>query len=59
LVDGNRITPLFNGEQGYPAMLAAISAARESICLSSYIFETNQTGKQFAKALIDAAERGV
>ena len=59
LVDGNRVTPLYNGEQAYPAMLEAIAAAKESICLSSYIFETNQTGKQFADALIAAADNGV
>lgn len=58
LIDGNQVTPLYNGEQAYPAMLAAIDGAKESVCLSSYIFENNETGKQFADALIRAAERG-
>jgi cardiolipin synthase len=59
LVDGNRITPLYNGEQAYPAMLDAIRNARESVCLSSYIFETNQAGRDFANVLIAAADRKV
>ena len=59
LVDGNRVTPLYNGEQAYPAMLEAIEAARDTVYLSSYIFETNQTGRQFADALKTAADRGV
>jgi cardiolipin synthase len=35
LVAGNRVTPLCNGEQAYPAMLAAIEAATESVCLTA------------------------
>jgi cardiolipin synthase len=59
LVYGNKITPLYNGEQAYPAMLKAISSARESIFLSSYIFKRDQIGKKFTDELIAAAERGV
>lgn len=59
MVDGNRVTPLYNGEEAYPAMLEAIAKAEDSVCLSSYIFETNRTGKQFAEALIAAAARGL
>jgi len=59
LVYGNKITPLYNGEQAYPAMLLAIRTAKESIFLSSYIFKGDQIGQQFADELIAAAERGV
>ncbi|WP_282755951.1 cardiolipin synthase [Desulfuromonas thiophila] len=59
LLDGNQLELLHNGEQAYPAMLAAIDAARERICLSSYIFDTRQTGRRFAAALIRASRRGV
>ncbi len=59
LIYGNKITPLYNGEQAYPAMLKAISTAKESIFLSSYIFKGDQIGQQFADELIAAAERGV
>ena len=59
LTFGNRITVLYNGEQTYPAMLEAISKAKESIFLSSYILKSDQIGQQFARELIAAAERGV
>jgi cardiolipin synthase len=59
LLPGNRVTPLFSGEQAYPAMLEAIAVARHSVWLSSYIFEGTGIGKQFARALSDAQARGV
>jgi cardiolipin synthase A/B len=59
LVGGNGITMLHNGEQVYPAMLGAIADARQTIFLSSYIFENNRTGLQFVDALSEAAQRGV
>lgn len=59
LVGGNRIEMLHNGEQVYPAMLAAIEAARRSLYLVTYIFESNATGYRFVDALADAVARGV
>jgi cardiolipin synthase len=59
LLGGNRVEPLSNGEEAYPAMLAAIQRARQSVYLSTYIFETNATGRQFIAALQAAAARGV
>lgn len=59
LVAGNRVVPLENGEEAYPAMLAAIAAARDSIHLSTYIFDTDGTGRRFVDALAAAAGRGV
>jgi len=59
LLPGNRVTPLYNGEQTYPAMLAAIAGARRTVWLSSYIFEGAGIGEQFARALADAQTRGV
>jgi len=58
LVGGNRIELLHNGEQVYPAMLEAIEGARRSMFLSTYIFETNDTGRRFIDALARAAGRG-
>jgi cardiolipin synthase len=40
-------------------MLNAIGRARRSICLCTYIFETNATGKKFIAALAAAVDRGV
>nr|MBS0022473.1 PLDc N-terminal domain-containing protein [Gammaproteobacteria bacterium] len=59
LVGGNRIELLCNGEQAYPAMLKAIDSANHSLLLATYIFESNDTGRQFVNALARAAERGV
>ena len=59
LMGGNRVAPLHCGEQAYPAMLEAISAARHSIHLSTYIFDGDETGWLFANALAAASARGV
>jgi len=50
---------MYNGEQAYPVMLEAIDSARTSVNLSTYIFGSGRTGKQFVKALEAAAARGV
>ncbi|WP_027370082.1 phospholipase D-like domain-containing protein [Desulfovermiculus halophilus] len=55
----NRVAPLFNGEQAFPAMLQAIDAAEHSVYLQTYIFETNDTGQRFIQALQRAQARGV
>lgn len=55
----NMIELLENGDNAYPAMLAAICRARESINLSSYIFDAAGVGADFVAQLIIAAERGV
>ena len=59
LTDCNTITILHNGEAAYPQMLQAIASAQTSIYLSSYIFESNHTGRQFIDALQHAQQRGV
>jgi cardiolipin synthase len=59
LVAGNRVTLLHDGEQAYPAMLAAIEGAQHEVLLSTYIFATDETGVRFAEALARANDRGV
>src|SRR5579862_2986676 len=58
-IQGNAIEPLQNGENAFPRMLSAIAAARESVWLTTYIFETDPVGRQFIDALAQAAARGV
>src|SRR4051794_5067546 len=41
LLRGNRITPLHDGDEAYPAMIAAIDEARDSVLLSTYIFDND------------------
>jgi cardiolipin synthase len=59
LTPGNRVQPLVNGDEAFPAMLAAIESATQSLSLASYIFDNDASGKQFAAALGRAAKRGV
>ena len=59
LLAGNRIEPLFNGEEAYPAMIEAIEEARECVLLQSYIFQTDATGRAFVDALGRARRRSV
>jgi len=58
-VGGNRITLLRNGEQFFPALVAAIDAARTEAFLETYIFADDETGSVVAGALARAAARGV
>jgi cardiolipin synthase A/B len=59
LLGGNAVTLLRCGEEAYPAMLSAIDDARERVLLSTYIFDSDDTGRAFADALQRAVERGV
>ena len=59
LLAGNQVEPLVNGDQAFPAMLAAIEAAQSSLTLCTYIFDNDPSGKQFAEALGRAVKRGV
>ena len=59
LVEGNAVEPLVDGREAYPAMLAAIEAAKSSIALSSYIFHGDGIGERFIHALTEAQRRGV
>lgn len=59
LTGGNHVATLHNGEQAYPAMLEAIENASTRVFVSSYIFDSGRVGRDFARALTAAAERGV
>jgi cardiolipin synthase len=59
LMPGNRIDPLVDGEETFPAMLEAIEGARSSVALASYIFHGDGVGERFIEALVRAQKRGV
>ncbi|MEW5848315.1 MAG: cardiolipin synthase [Myxococcota bacterium] len=59
LLTGNRVEALLMGERAYPRMLEAIESARHHVHLQSYIFDDDETGRQFLMALSRAAQRGV
>jgi cardiolipin synthase A/B len=56
---GNQIRQLVDGGETFPAMLSAIAAAKQSVCLETYIYRADGTGRRFADALIDRATAGV
>jgi cardiolipin synthase A/B len=59
LLAGNRVELLVDGDEAYPAMLAAIDAATQSIALATYIFDRGRVADQFVDALARAVKRGV
>jgi cardiolipin synthase len=59
LVAGNVVQPLVNGDEAYPAMLAEIDGATQSIAMTTYIFDRGQVADQFVDALARAVRRGV
>ncbi len=59
LLPGNEVTPLINGDEAIPRMLNSIRRAKSSITLSTYIFDLDPTGAQFAYELAQAKNRGV
>lgn len=59
LLPGNAIGLLENGDAAFPAMRRAIASAQHSLSLSTYIFDFDPTGKQFAEDLSSAMNRGV
>ena len=58
LTAGNKIEPLVNGDEAFPAMLAAIESAQKSISLCTYIFDNDASGQKFVAALERAVKRG-
>src|SRR5215471_5806585 len=59
LEGGNVLETLHDGEQAFPRMLEAIGSARDSVWLSTYIFQTDHVGRQFVAALAAAVRRQV
>ena len=59
LAAANRVQPLVNGDEAFPAMLAAIEDAKFSVSMATYIFDNDRSGNQFAEALARAVTRGV
>ncbi|QFR34754.1 phospholipase D-like domain-containing protein [Ancylobacter sp. TS-1] len=59
LTTGNAVRLLDSGDEAYPQMLAAIRGAKRHVALSSYIFDNDPVGVEFADALIEAHRRGV
>jgi cardiolipin synthase A/B len=58
-VGGNQVELLQGGDELFPRMVQAIQAARHEVWLATYIFHDDPAAQAVARALIDAAARGV
>ncbi|HWA10849.1 MAG TPA: phospholipase D-like domain-containing protein [Opitutaceae bacterium] len=56
---GNSVQTLINGDQFFPAMLAAIRGAQKTITLETYIWAPGKISDEFIAALSERARAGV
>src|SRR5689334_7625396 len=56
---GDTYAVLTNGDQAFPAMLAAIDHARQRIAFESYIYQEGEVADRFTAAFESAARRDV
>ncbi len=59
ITDGNRLALLNNGAAYFPVLLNAITVARQSIRLETYLYADDAIGEAVTTALCDAARRGL
>ena len=59
ILSGNRIWALQNGDEIFPAMLAAIRSARSTITFETFVYWSGIVGEEFAAALIERAQNGI
>ena len=55
---GNTVDVLLNGDQIFPAQLAAIRSARETITYAQYFYEEGPIGREIAEAFADRCRAG-
>ncbi len=58
-LDGNTVELLLNGDQIFPAALAAIRSARTTITYAQYFYEEGPIGLEVAEALAERCRAGV
>ena len=59
IVDGNKVEALLNGDQIFPSMLKEIRGAKKTINFETYIYWSEDIGREFADALSERAKAGV
>ncbi|MBQ5947818.1 cardiolipin synthase [Massilia sp. ST3] len=59
ILEGNKVEVLVNGDQIFPAMLEAIRSAKETITFETYIYWSEEIGREFSDALAERARAGV
>jgi cardiolipin synthase len=58
-IAGNKIELLTNGDEYFPAMLAAIAKAEKTVNFATYILHSDEVGRQFRDAFCERARAGV
>src|SRR6185436_20988276 len=58
-VDGNAVRLLLDSRENYPAWLAAIESATDTVLFEMYILDDDRSGRRFADALAERARAGV
>jgi cardiolipin synthase len=59
LLPGNKITPLRNGDQIFPALLEGIRSAQRTITFETFIYWSGDIGREVAQAFAERARAGV
>jgi cardiolipin synthase len=59
LLAGNKITPLRNGDEIFPALLAGIRSAQRTISFETFIYWAGDIGHEVAQAFAERARAGV
>src|SRR5688572_20067861 len=59
IIGGNQVDVLQNGEEIFPAKLAAIRSARKTITYAQYFYEDGIVSRDIAEALAERARAGV
>ena len=59
IVPGNTVHGLRNGDEIFPAMLAAIRSAKRTVCFETFIYWSGSVGREFADAFCERARAGV
>ncbi|MGW4379133.1 phospholipase D-like domain-containing protein [Kitasatospora sp. NPDC004531] len=57
--EGNRLTPLRNGDEIFPAMLEAVEGARRTVDLMTFVYWRGEIARTLARALARKAAEGV
>ena len=59
IIPGNAVSDLENGDEIFPAMLAAVRSAQRTITFETYIYWSGEIGREMAEALEERARAGV
>jgi len=59
IIGGNRFEALNNGDEIFPSMLQAIRSAQKTINFETYIYWSDEVGREFSEALAERARQGV